>query len=98
MKFFCPLNLNEVTPYSLATLKKVIKISDKQKRIISGLVNNAGERQRIDFNNDTIVCYESENQDFFDRCETEIIQYFVKLLRVWSMFIQLKEEKAKMVL
>ncbi len=31
-------------------LKKVLKISIKQKRKVFGLVNNAGERQRIDFN------------------------------------------------
>tara|TARA_B100001057_G_C22737649_1_gene906463 strand:+ start:310 stop:1047 length:738 start_codon:yes stop_codon:yes gene_type:complete len=32
------------------TIKKVLKISLKQKRKVFGLVNNAGERQRIDFN------------------------------------------------
>ena len=31
-------------------LKKVLQISIKQKRKVFGLVNNAGERQRIDFN------------------------------------------------
>jgi len=44
----CQIIIGDINNQS--TLKKVIKISDKQKKIISGLVNNAGERQRIDFN------------------------------------------------
>ena len=30
-------------------IKKIMEISIKEKNIITGLVNNAGERQRIDF-------------------------------------------------
>ena len=35
------------------TLKNILNLSIKEKRIISGLVNNAGERQRMKFENIT---------------------------------------------
>ena len=45
----CKVFLGDVRNINI--FKKIIAQSQKDKKIINGLVNNAGERQRIKFNN-----------------------------------------------
>ena len=43
----CKIFIGDVTKKT--TLQKIINFSKKEKRLLTGLVNNAGERQRLPF-------------------------------------------------
>ena len=67
-------NVNNIT-----IIKKVLRESISNKRIISGLVNNSGERQRLEFN-------KISSQKLYNIFNSNLFSVF-KIMQIYSQYL-----------
>ena len=83
----CKIFIGDVTKKT--TLQKIINFSKKEKRLLTGLVNNAGERQRLPFNK---ISKEKLNKIF----EINFFSVFENM-KIFSKYLKLKKAKGSIV-
>ena len=83
----CKIFIGDVTKKT--TLQKIINFSKKEKRLLTGLVNNAGERQRLPFDK---ISKEKLNNIF----EINFFSVFENM-KIFSKYLKLKKAKGSIV-
>ncbi len=83
----CKIFIGDVTKKT--TLQKIINFSKKEKRLLTGLVNNAGERQRLPFDK---ISKEKLNKIF----EINFFSVFENM-KIFSKYLKLKKAKGSIV-
>ena len=83
----CKIFIGDVTKKT--TLQKIINFSQKEKRLLTGLVNNAGERQRLPFDK---ISKEKLNKIF----EINFFSVFENM-KIFSKYLKLKKAKGSIV-
>ena len=83
----CKIFIGDVTKKT--TLQKIINFSKKEKRLLTGLVNNAGERQRLPFNK---ISKEKLTKIF----EINFFSVFENM-KIFSKYLKLKKAKGSIV-
>ena len=83
----CKIFIGDVTKKT--TLQKIINFSKKEKRLLTGLVNNAGERQRLPFDE---ISKEKLNKIF----EINFFSVFENM-KIFSKYLKLKKAKGSIV-
>ena len=83
----CKIFIGDVTKKT--TLQKIINFSKKEKRLLTGLVNNAGERQRLPFDK---ISKEKLNKIF----EINFFSVFENM-KIFSKYLKLKKVKGSIV-
>ena len=83
----CKIFIGDVTKKT--TLQKIIDFSKKEKRLLTGLVNNAGERQRLPFDK---ISKEKLNKIF----EINFFSVFENM-KIFSKYLKLKKAKGSIV-
>ena len=83
----CKIFIGDVT--KKPTLQKIINFSKKEKRLLTGLVNNAGERQRLPFDK---ISKEKLNKIF----EINFFSVFENM-KIFSKYLKLKKAKGSIV-
>ncbi len=83
----CKIFIGDVTKKT--TLQKIINFSKKEKRLLTGLVNNAGERQRLPFDK---ISNEKLNKIF----EINFFSVFENM-KIFSKYLKLKKAKGSIV-
>ena len=83
----CKIFIGDVTKKT--TLQKIINFSKKEKRLLTGLVNNAGERQRLPFDK---ISKEKLTKIF----EINFFSVFENM-KIFSKYLKLKKAKGSIV-
>jgi len=74
---------------NIAVIKKVLKESISNKKLISGLVNNSGERQRLEFN-------KISSQKLYNIFNSNLFSVF-KIMQIYSQYLIKKKKPGSVV-
>ena len=74
---------------NIAVIKKVLKESISNKKLISGLVNNSGERQRLEFN-------KISSQKLYNIFNSNLFSVF-KVMQIYSQYLIKKKKPGSVV-